>query len=297
MMKRVIYISIFVSIFGLALSTESILNALITSIFAGYDPSVRPICRGYEQVNVSLDLGLRELIDLNEPQQIIKLKLWIRLLWTDCLLKWNPNDYHNVSNVVVPFKNIWTPDLTLFDSVSTEFWGLDKFRAIISFDGTVQYNFPTVMEVQCQVDVTKFPFDQQTCPLQFGSWIYTGKQLDMNLQSDHADLSELKQNVEWDVTGVPAVKHIKYYACCPDPYIDLTYNLYLKRKPRYYKTNIILPSMIITLLAALGFILPVDSGEKVSLEVTVLLSLTVFQLLIADKLPPSDEARPWIGLY
>ncbi|CAC5408801.1 CHRNN [Mytilus coruscus] len=90
--------------------------------------------------------------------------------------------------------------------VSTEFWGLDKFRAIISFDGTVQYNFPTVMEVQCQVDVTKFPFDQQTCPLQFGSWIYTGKQLDMNLQNNQADLSELKQNVEWDVAGALAVK-------------------------------------------------------------------------------------------
>lgn len=55
--------------------------------------------------------------------------------------------------------------------------------------------------------------------------------------------------------------------------------------------------MVITLLATLGFILPVDSGEKVSLEVTVLLSLTVLQLLVADKLPPSAESTPWIGHF
>jgi hypothetical protein len=55
--------------------------------------------------------------------------------------------------------------------------------------------------------------------------------------------------------------------------------------------------MVITLLATLGYILPVDSGEKVAFEVTVVLSLTLLQLLVADKLPPSADSRPWIGMY
>jgi hypothetical protein len=55
--------------------------------------------------------------------------------------------------------------------------------------------------------------------------------------------------------------------------------------------------MVITLLATLSYILPVDSGEKVALGVTVVLSLTVLQFLVADKLPPSAESRPWIGMY
>ncbi|VDI60543.1 Hypothetical predicted protein [Mytilus galloprovincialis] len=291
------YMIIFISLFGLSLCSKSTLIKLTTAVFSDYDPSIRPYCQGHEQVNVTMDLAIRQLIDMNEPDQIIKLNLWIRLRWMDCLLTWNPSDYDNITDLIVPFDKVWTPDITIYDSVSQEFYGLEKFRANISYDGAINYNFPTVTEIQCQVDVTNFPFDKQMCPMQFGSWIYTGNLLDMNLENDRADLSALKENVEWEIPRVPAVKHVEQYSINSDPFVDLTYNLYLKRKPRFYEANIILPSLIITFLATLGFLLPVESGEKVSLEVTVMLSLTVFQLLVADRLPPSDEARPLLGEF
>lgn len=165
------------------------------------------------------------------------------------------------------------------------------------YDGTVIYNFPTVIEVQCPVDVTKFPFDTQTCTLQFGSWIYNGFQVDIDIKNDFADLTSMMSNVEWVVDKVTAEKHSTIYLCCSEPFPDVRYHLHITRKPRYYQTHILFPSMVITLLATLGYILPVDSGEKVALEVMVVLSLTVLQLLVADKLPPSAESTPWIGMY
>ena len=51
---------------------------------------------------------------------------------------------------------------------------------------------------------------------------------------------------------------------------------------------------MISFLAPLGFYLPADSGEKVSLGVTVMLALTVFQLLVAEIMPPSENV-PLIG--
>ena len=40
--------------------------------------------------------------------------------------------------------------------------------------------------------------------------------------SDHVevgiDLSEYYINVEWDILRVPAERHVKVYACCPEPY-------------------------------------------------------------------------------
>jgi hypothetical protein len=65
----------------------------------------------------------------------------------------------------------------------------------------------------------------------------------------------------------------------------------------YYVRNIIIPAVLITCIAALGFILPADSEEKVGLELTIVLAMSVFQLLVADKLPPSSESTPWIGMY
>ena len=50
------------------------------------------------------------------------------------------------------------------------------------------------------------------------------------------------------------------------------------------------------MLAPFTFLLPADSGEKISLGVTILLSLTVFQLIVAEQMPPSEDI-PIIGEF
>jgi nicotinic acetylcholine receptor len=57
--------------------------------------------------------------------------------------------------------------------------GMDRYKATIYPDGSVAYNFPTIVESTCLVDVTYFPFDIQNCSLQFGSWSYNGLELDI----------------------------------------------------------------------------------------------------------------------
>lgn len=159
------------------------------------------------------------------------------------------------------------------------------------------YNFPSKIETLCPVKVAKFPFDSQICSFMFGSWSYHGYELDLSSKINRADLSSVKENVEWIIDKAPAIRHEVYYGCCPEPYPDVTFYIYLSRKPDYYVTNIIIPSIMVTLVAALGFFLPVDSGEKVGLELTVMLAMSVFQLLIADHLPPSADETPWICKY
>ena len=48
-------------------------------------------------------------------------------------------------------------------------------------------------------------------------------------------------------------------------------------------------------MALLGFILPPESGEKVSMEITVLLSVAVFMLMVSETMPPNSETFPYIG--
>jgi hypothetical protein len=55
-----------------------------------------------------------------------------------------------------------------------------------------------------------------------------------------------------------------------------------------------MPAILITLISALGFFLPVESGEKVALQLTVMLAIFVFQVLVSDQLPPSADSTPWI---
>ena len=50
-------------------------------------------------------------------------------------------------------------------------------------------------------------------------------------------------------------------------------------------------------IGILVFFLPPESGEKVSLSVTVLLAMTVYQLLIAETIPATSEVIPLIGKH
>lgn len=111
---------------------------------------------------------------------------------------------------------------------------------------------------------------------------------------DSGDLSDFVENVEWECRGMPATKNVIMYGCCSDPYPDITYSVLLQRRSSFYIFNLLLPCFLISFLAPLGFYLPADSGEKVSLGVTVLLALTVFQLMVAESMPPS-ESVPLIG--
>ena len=71
-------------------------------------------------------------------------------------------------------------------------------------------------------------------------------------------------SVEWDILEVPAIRNVKYYTCCDEPYLDITFNVTMRRKTLFYTVNLIIPCMGISFLTVLVFYLPSDSGEKVS---------------------------------
>ena len=69
----------------------------------------------------------------------------------------------------------------------------------------------------------------------------------------------------------------------------------MRRKPLFYVFNMILPCLLITLVALLGFYIPNDSGEKVSMGITTLLSMTVFLMLVTESMPPTSDVLPLVG--
>ncbi|NWX16523.1 ACH10 protein, partial [Aegotheles bennettii] len=186
--------------------------------------------------------------------------------------------------------------LVSIPSADDRFGGSMETNVVLRSDGHLTWDSPAITKSSCKVDVSYFPFDGQQCPLTFGSWTYNGNQIDLRHQRDTGDLKDFVENVEWEVLGMPATRNVITYGCCSEPYPDVTYTLLLRRRASFYIFNLLLPCIMVSFLAPLGFYLPADSGEKVSLGVTVLLALTVFQLLVAESMPPS-ESVPLIGKY
>lgn len=264
-----------------------------------YNPSIIPICETGERVVVKIGMALRDIVEMGEKQQLIRLKVWVRLKWTDCMLKWDPSQFQNQTDLMVPYSQIWIPDITLYEGVSDEgnMPDMEDYRASISHTGNVTYNFPSIVTIVCKINVAYFPFDHQVCHLKFGSWIYSGKYIDLEKTGEEVDVSSFLTHNEWDVVETAAVRHALYYGCCPDPYPDITFHIHIRRKPLFYVITIIFPCFLINVLTFMGFVLPPFSGEKISLQITVLLSITVFLLLVQDKLPSSSENFPFLATY
>lgn len=86
------------------------------------------------------------------------------------------------------------------------------------------------------------------------------------------------------------------YDCCPDdPYPYVTYTFKIKRRVLYYMFNIVFPCLWLAILSVMTFWLPPDSGEKITLGITVLLAFSVFMLLVAESMPKTSESVPLIG--
>ncbi|GAV03353.1 hypothetical protein RvY_13790-1 [Ramazzottius varieornatus] len=93
------------------------------------------------------------------------------------------------------------------------------------------------------------------------------------------------------------VRNVNRYACCEEPFPDVTVNFHIRRKTAYHSYNIIAPCVMLSMLTMVVFWLPCDAGEKINLGLTVLLAFSVFMLMIGETMPETSDAVPLLGLY
>ena len=73
-------------------------------------------------------------------------------------------------------------------------------------------------------------------------------------------------------------------------YSDVNFHITIERRSLFYTLNLILPVFLITFLAVMTFILPSQSGERMGVSLTLMLTVTVFMLLIAEMIPESSKS-------
>lgn len=173
----------------------------------------------------------------------------------------------------------------------------DKTKALLKFDGTITWVPPAIFKSSCPMDITYFPFDYQNCSMKFGSWTYDKAKIDLVLIGSRVNVKDFWESGEWEIIDAPGYKHDIKYNCCEEIYTDITYSFYIRRLPLFYTINLIIPCLLISFLTVLVFYLPSDCGEKVTLCISVLLSLTVFLLVITETIPSTSLVIPLIGEY
>ncbi|XP_012510022.1 PREDICTED: neuronal acetylcholine receptor subunit alpha-4 [Propithecus coquereli] len=270
---------------------------LLKRLFSGYNKWSRPVANISDVVLVRFGLSIAQLIDVDEKNQMMTTNVWVKQEWHDYKLRWDPADYENVTSIRIPSELIWRPDIVLYNNADGDFAVTHLTKAHLFHDGRVQWTPPAIYKSSCSIDVTFFPFDQQNCTMKFGSWTYDKAKIDLVNMHSRVDQLDFWESGEWVIVDAVGTYNTRKYECCAEVYPDITYAFVIRRLPLFYTVNLIIPCLLISCLTVLVFYLPSDCGEKVTLCISVLLSLTVFLLLITEIIPSTSLVIPLIGEY
>ncbi|KAJ6650270.1 hypothetical protein lerEdw1_013451, partial [Lerista edwardsae] len=252
---------------------------LLKDLMTDYTPLERPVGDDAQPITVHFTLSLMQIMDVDEKNQVLTTNVWLQMYWYDHYLQWNESDYPGVKTLRFSADQVWTPDILLYNSANEDFDSTFHTHVLVNSSGYCQW----------------LPPGQQLakCDLKFGSWTYDGWLLDLRMLE--TDTSGYVANGEWDLVAVPGSQNKVFYECCREPYLDVTFAVTMRRRTLYYALNMLVPCLLLSAMTFLVFLLPADSGEKISLGITVLLSLTVFMLLVAEVMPATSDSIPLIG--
>ncbi|KAL7064807.1 hypothetical protein AAHC03_04697 [Spirometra sp. Aus1] len=253
-----------------------------------YNKIIRPVRNFNDTLTVFFGLGLLQLMDVDEVNQVITSNVLVSLEWTDIKLTWRPEDFGGVTNLFIPSELLWLPDLLLYNNADGNYVIDIMTKATVFYNGTVRWTPPAIFKSSCHINVEYFPYDIQECSMKFGTWTHNGDQVslkhmtqkhvpdhDGNVHIDYAiSLKDFYPSTEFELLKLSAIRRFQFYPCCIQPFVDVTFNISMRRKTLFYTINLILPCVGIAFLTILVFYLPSQSGAKIALSINILLSLT-----------------------
>ncbi|VDD88373.1 unnamed protein product [Enterobius vermicularis] len=297
-----------------AVSSE-IRKQLYEDLLFDYMKVPRPVKNTSVVLTVEVGASLIRLIDVDEKNQIMTTNLWLEMRWYDTRLTWEPKKYGGIRSLHIPSDFIWVPDFVLYNNAVGDPDITTVTNALVAYDGRVVWHPPAIYKSFCPIDVTWFPYDTQNCEMKFGIWTYTGYYIDLKqINKDQVknetdkngeeaevvhvgmDLSFYYESAEWDLLSLSSAKHSKLYSnCCgPEKFVDITYFFTLRRKTLFFTCNLIVPCFLISSLTTFVFCL---SRKKIDFAIHLLVTLTVFFLVLLEIMPPTSVVLPMLGRY
>nr|KAG5705344.1 hypothetical protein BaRGS_011116 [Batillaria attramentaria] len=261
-------------------------------LLKNYDPFVRPVTDPRTPVFLKMSVGIKSFVELDMKKQTLTTFGWLVVNWYDSHLTWDTDEFP-YSAVYLASDMIWRPELVIFNTVKK----LDelenqKIKVIVTHDGKVTWFPGGLLETVCPIDITHYPLDTQTCSIDVTTWSLNKDLLNGTFNVKEFEVANTERHPEWSLVGTEAA-----YSVSITNYWTLHFKFSLRRKVLFYVVNVVMPIVLLSLMNCLVFLLPVESGEKMTVSVTVFLSFAVFMSLINDSLPQNSDSLCLFSAY
>ena len=255
-----------------------------------YDKRVRPVRNFEEAVNTTFSLKINSLDYFKQPEEKIRFNVELDLYWKDQFLRWEPDNFNGVTTLNIDPNEIWTPDIELYNSGGyPELWTRNS-ESTVDFQGNIFLSIPMLITFSCFLELEEFPFDKQTCSMEYGSWKFNKRYLDIRVINESMTNNSIIKydnfyHNEWNIISVSGKTEDIEYLCCPGDYFPTsTLNIELERK--YTKYNIVIIMTVFLTVSSLNVLmLSMEKYRRTFILVFIPLTIIWVQLYVSSQIP------------
>ncbi|XP_061195214.1 neuronal acetylcholine receptor subunit alpha-6-like [Saccostrea echinata] len=266
-------------------------QALTNRLLANYSSKIRPIRNQGQTLPMKVSLWISSINDVNDVAQKMVTSAYLAVRWTDAMLIWNSTETR-IDWMQFNQKDLWIPDLVLSNGFTAfKPLGGDFYFLNVNSNGKVSWYPFMVFETKCKINVSFYPFDSQTCKIEFKTWSYNRYEVNLTVSKDKIGFYDFVENSVWEVTSTDAVNDFT----SSEP--TVSFIIHLQRKSLYYIMNVFLPIIFLGILSPVVFIIPADAGEKMGYAVTIFLTFVVFLTIVSSNLPVNSDSVSYMEVY
>ncbi|KAJ7989203.1 hypothetical protein DPEC_G00317070 [Dallia pectoralis] len=143
-----------------------------------HDFTMRPAFGG-PPIPVGVDVQIESLDTISEVDMDFTMTLYLRHYWKDERLSFPSSNNQSMTFDSRLAKKIWVPDMFFVHSKRSFIHDTttDNVMLRVYPDGNVLYSMRVTVTAMCNMDLSRFPLDTQTCSLEIESYAYTDDDL------------------------------------------------------------------------------------------------------------------------
>ena len=135
---------------------QSIENAksLHADLLDGYNKLVRPVWNQSDTIDVYFYFSLVAIQDFDEVKEHFSVTGAFFLYWLDQNMNWIPENYGNITSVLMSYKDVWVPEIILTNpSQKLESYGKEWQLIRYTYNGIATWYPADLMKSTCSLDL------------------------------------------------------------------------------------------------------------------------------------------------
>jgi len=269
------------SAFGLLQSYNAKLK-LAADILVNQSTDTRPILNQDDALELYIYWHPKFIFDFDDMSGILSLASTYAIVWSNDFIRWESSD-NNFTYIIFSGEKIWLPKLTFKNNLDYASYkkAYDDITVRCTYKGKLAMRIEGLSRTICNSDMLHYPFDEHNCNVSLYSPDYGSNELYISNNSI-VNFSAFEENSLWGIIST----NVYYYNEESNSQMNL--NLRFKRRSTFVLLNFLAPIVLLSIINIFVFLLPADSGDRISYAVTIFLSFTVYMTLVSDKLPSSN---------